>query len=185
MECFILKKKSIYIKIALHFRQSDQWILIVRKTVKEHTSTVCGNLYCIFLTWGPFLSKSGTFVHYYFFPFCHSLSWRVLCTEKKWCIKAFLLHQFEGLKASWFLRIMIYAQVGCRGDKDLCDPSHGILGIILGAFPSIVLIMLPLYSCQHLLLIVYYSTSTLPCCLFLNQWASHSKALWGFFCSLW
>lgn len=137
-------------------------ILIVQKTVKEHTSTVCGNLYCIFLTWGPFLLKSGTFVHYYFFPFCHSLLWRVLYMENK-CIKAFLLHQFEGLKVSWFLRIMIYAQVGCRGVKTSVTHLMGFGELLLG-FPSIVLIMLPLYSCQHLLLIMYYSTSTLPCC---------------------
>lgn len=95
----------------------------------------------------------------------------------KKCIKAFL-HQFEGLEASWFLRIMIYAQVGLRGVKTSVTHLMGFGGLLLG-FPSIVLIMLPLYSCQHLLLIVYYSTSTLTC-LFLNQWASHSKALWGF-----
>lgn len=84
------------------------------------------------------------------------------------CIKAFCLHQVEGLKVSWFLRIMIYAQVGYRGVKTSVTHLMGFGELLLG-FPSIVFIMLPLYSCQHLLLIVYYSTSTLPCCLFLNQ----------------
>lgn len=41
-------------------------ILIVQKTVKEHTNAVCLNLYCIFLTWGPFLLKSG--------PLCITIS---------------------------------------------------------------------------------------------------------------
>lgn len=167
-------------------------ILIVQKTVKEHTNAVCLNLYCIFLTWGPFLLKSG--------PLCITISFLFVILSLVagitwWELKtrgwgAGFLYQFDWFKEkkSWFIRIMIYAQGGW-GSLSLCDPSligiRGILFCVSFYCAHMLCCLPPPPTPSYFPFFMFLTYSTSPCCVFLNQWTSHSEALWGFFCSPW
>lgn len=130
-----------------------------------------------------------TIVHYYFFPLCHSVSCGgyYMMRTKNEGLGAGFLYQFDqfkeekkaGLYGSWSMH-----KGGGVFKASVTHLSLGLEGIFFCV----------LFFCAHLLcrlpppptpsyfpFFVFLTYSTSPCCVFLNQWTSHSEALWGFF----
>lgn len=158
-------------------------ILIVQKTVKEHTNAVCVILYCIFLTWGPFLLKSGplcitiSFLFVILSPVA-GITWWELKT-RGWGQGINLINlkreKKAGLYGSWSMHkgggvlkaFVTHLSLGLEGIFFLC-PFFFFLDHLLCCLPPP-----PTPSYFPFFMFLTYSTS--PCCVFLNQWTSHLK----------
>lgn len=133
----VLYMKNLYIKIALHFRQSDQWFWLFSKiaykvlyvviimyflnmrSISVEIRNICALLFLSFL---PFLSCGGYYVR--------KKRYKSILFASIWRIESELVFKDHDLCTSGVWRC-----------KDLCDPSYGIWGITFG------LSFLPLYLC--------------------------------------